>query len=208
MIALCIIVILLLLLLILPVGVDAAYLDGVFSLKLKLGPVRKTLLPKKQKEDAPEEPKKKKKKKKKKKDGDAEKPKKKLGLGDVLELAKIALKALGRFRRSLSIDVFMLHVVLAAADPFDAVTQSGYLNAGLGALSPLFHKALKVRSEDVQTGLDVLPGSIAFEGRIVATLQIWEILHIANCAGAAFLRWYLRRRRAARAEEKCLKQKG
>ena len=212
MLALCIILVILLLILILPVGVDAAYLDGVFTLKARAGPVKIGILParektRKKKKPKPEKEKEPRPEREKKAEGGK---KRKLGLNDILELVKIALRALSRFRKALSIDVFLLHFLSASEDPYNAVMQYGYLNAGLSALSPLFHRVLKIRNEDIRTAVDMEPGRPVIELRIVATLQIWEILYIGICAGFAFLRWYLRKKKEAKAASKAqpVEQKG
>lgn len=203
MLALVIIVVLLVLFLILPVGVDAAYDGAVFALKAKAGLVKIQILPKKEKPPKPEGEKKPKKEKKKKREQE-HKPKQKLTLDDILELAGIGLKALGRFRRSLSVDKLMLHMAAAAPDPYDAVLLYGRVNAGLSALSPLLHRALKIREEDIRTCVDTEPGTMFLEARVVVTLQIWEILYIAFSAGFAALRWLIKRKRKIRK----LEQKG
>jgi len=190
LLVLCIILLLLLLFLILPVGVHLRCEDD-FSLKLQIGPLGIPLLPRRK---AKAEKVKAKKPKEKK-----EKPK--LTVRDLLDLAAIGMKALGRLRRSLSIDLFRLHVLVSAADPYDAVLRYGALNAGLGALSPAAHKALRIRTEDVQTAVDVQGGEGRVTAELKATLQIWEILWIALCAGIAFLKWRAARKKAAKMNE-------
>lgn len=201
MLALIIVLVLLILFLILSVGVDAAYDGAVFSLKAKAGPVKIKILPRKEKPPETEGEEKEKKEKKQKRE-EEHKPKQKLRLGDILELARIGFKTLGRFRRSLSVDVFMLHVAAAAADPYDAVLLFGRVNAGLSALSPLLHRALKIREEDIRTSVDTEPGTLFFEARVVVTLQIWEIIYIAFSAGFAFLCWSIQRKKKIRELEK------
>ena len=192
-----IILVLLLLLLIVPVGADVRYEDAV-TLKLKIGLLKVTLIPGK-KNKAPKE----KKQKSGRKVGKAkEKPKQKLTVQDILTLARIGLDALGRLRRSLSIDVLRLHVRVSADDPYDAVIRYGALNAGLGALAPLAHQALHIRNEDVRTDVDVQGGEGDIDFRLQATLQIWEILWIALCAGFAFLKWNAQRKKSAKADKK------
>ena len=203
MLALIISVVLLILFLILPVGVDAAYDGAVFALKAKAGLIKIRILPKKEKppeEEGEEKPKPKKEKKQKREK--EHKPKQKLTLDDILELAGIGLKALGRFRRSLSVDKLMLHMAAAAPDPYDAVLLYGRVNAGLSALSPLLHRALKIREEDIRTAVDTEPGTMLIEARVVVTLQIWEILYIAFSAGFAALRWLGKRKKRIRKLER------
>ncbi len=199
-----IVIVLLLLILIMPVGVSAAYDSGGFSLRVKLGPAGIRIFPrKKAKQPKP----KKEKKPKREKAGKQDKPKKKLSFGDLRPLAQTALRALHRFRLHLSIDVLRLRVVAASSDPYDAVMLYGRVNAGLGILIPEAHKVLNIRDELVTTDVDLASQKLSVEGKITATLQIWEILLIVNCAGAALLAWLFRRRKQARAAAKVQNRK-
>ena len=208
MIALCIIAVVLLLILILPVGVDASYLALQASVKVKAGPLCFQILPAKEKK--PKKPKKNQKKKPKPAEGhekEKEKGKQKatLTFDDIVELAKLALTALGRFRRCLSVDLLMLHLTAASADPCDAVMLYGRVNAALGALRAPAHRALKIRREDLRTAVDFDAAAPEIDARIVATIQIWEILYIGICAAAAFLRWYCGKKRTEKQRRKQLK---
>ena len=204
MIALIIIIALLLLLLCLSVGVDAAYDSEGLSVKLKIGPVKKALIPADTKN--PKKEKKKKEKKPKKEETDEEKPKRelpfKLTLHDLKELLSIVFRMLGRLGRGLSVDRLVLHVLVAAEDPYDAVMRYGALNAGLSSLAGPAHSALKIRSEDIQTCVDLEAEKPIFVGQIVLTIQIWEILYAVLCAGGAAGVWYLRKRREKAAVRK------
>ena len=111
----------------LPVGVDAAYADDVFSLAARIGPFRLRLLPK----PPDQKPKKKKPPKPKK-----EKPKKRSAPPDIrtiLALAKLGLQALDRFRQRLRVQLLRLVFVSGASDPYDTALAFGYVNAALGA---------------------------------------------------------------------------
>ena len=115
----------------LPVGVDAAYADETFSLAARIGLFRLRLLPKppdaKPKKKKPQKPKK-------------EKPKKKSAPPDIrtiLALAKLGLQALNRFRQRLRVQLLRLVFVSGAPDPYDTALAFGYVNAALGALTPL-----------------------------------------------------------------------
>ena len=201
MVALGIILVLLILLLLLPVGVDVSY-DGALAVRVKIGPLKFTLIPSKPKKERPPKAEKQKKQKKpslRKIEKQRAKKKLKLTVQDILDLVRIGLQALGRFRRSLSIDLFRLHILVAADDPYDAVMRYGALNAGLGTLSPAAHTALKFRREDVRTDVDVQGAEGSLELQIIATLQIWEILRIALCGGFSFLSWYLNLKKAEKA---------
>lgn len=201
MLALAIIAVLLILFLCIPVGADIRYEDD-FQLRLKIGFLRLPLLPAKgkgkQKEKKNEQDDSTGKQDKKKKDAKAKK-KLKFTLQDILALLRIAFAALGRFRRSLSIDLFRLHILVAAPDPYDAVVRFGALNAALGVLAAPAHKALKIRKEDVRTDVNVQSAEGAISLQLVATLQIWEILRIVLCAAYALLCWWLNKKKAEKA---------
>lgn len=209
MIALIIIFVLLALLLSLKVGAAASYTGGVFGLKIKAGPVKLTVLPKKEKAEAETV-----KKKKKAKAAEEAEPKKlpkekkpgqKLTFEDIMGIVKLALEALGRFRRSLSIDLLELHLVTAGPDPYSAVMNYGYFNAAIGALLPALHRTFKIKKEDISSDIDFEADKMKIDAALALTIRIGQILLIALCAGFAFLKWMLRRRRRRKAEEKAAK---
>ena len=209
MIAIAIILVILILLLSLKVGVDVSYLGGVLALAVKAGPLKIAILPKKEK---PEGEKKEKKKKKKPEQAEAEseqeKPKKekkkgpKLTLEDILEIARLALKAVGRFFGSLRMDYLLLHLTTAGPDPYSAVMNYGYFNAALGALLPLLRRIFKIGREDISSQVDFDSDKLKIDAGTAITIRIGQILFIALCAVFAFLRWLLRRRRRIKAEQR------
>lgn len=202
MLAWIIVLVLLLLFLILPVGVDAAFARSQFTLKCKIGPFHLRLLPgkpgKRRKKAPPAH--------------QPDKPKKeaklKLNKNDIFSLLRILLRTLKRVQAHLSIDLLRLHWTAGAEDPYDAVMQYGGLNAGLNTLYPLAHAVLHIREEDLYTDLSYELSKPEIDARVVATLQIWEILLIGICAGAAVLRWYWNKRRNARSARQPVAQKG
>lgn len=202
MTALWIILAIIILLLLLPVGVDAAFLGGVFSLAVKAGPLKIRILPAK-----PKKPKKKKPKKKKDKKEEGAKPKQKLTLEDIKGIARLALKALSRLRRFLSIDVLELYLRVGGDDPYETVKQYGAINAALGAALPYLHMAFKIKKQDIQTAIDFSEEKLSADARLAATYQIWEILCIAFCALGSLIVWLVRRKKRARAEAKAQKTK-
>lgn len=196
MIALIIILAILAAILLFPVGAELSYLGGELSVKAKAGPIKLRLLPrKKAKTEEPGEA-----KPKKEKPPKAKKPKDKskknpLTMEDIFGIAKLGLKALNRFRKSLSIDELMLHICVGAPQPFDAVRQYGWLNAALGTLHPLLHQTVTIKREDIATTVNFESEKTAFDARVVATLRIGEILYIGLCAGFGFLAWMHRRKK-------------
>lgn len=211
MIVLWILLGLLILLLITPVGVEAVFIDGVFSLAVKIGPVRIKLLPQKAKNKASsaEEAKAAKeiRTKEAKKQKEPNKPKQKLTKEDILGIVKLALKAIGRFRRSLRLVELMLHLMVTTGDPYDTVMLYGYINAVLGVMLPLLHNAFKVCREDISTDMDFQLEKMAVEAKLTATLRIGQILYIALCAGGALLVWWYRRKRWARIQNRFIVSK-
>ena len=203
MTALAIILAIIILLLLLPVGVDAAFLDEVFSLAVKAGPVKIRILPakpKKPKKPKPQKPKKDQKEK-------SAKPKQKLTLEDIKGIARLALKALSRLRRFLSIDVLMVYLRVGGGDPYDAAVQYGAINAALGAGLPYLHMAFKIKKQDIKTDIDFSQEKTGADARFAATYQIWELLCIAFCALGSLIVWLVRRKKRARAEAKAQSKK-
>ena len=146
----------------LPVGVDAAYADDVFSLAARIGPFRLRLLP----------------------------------------LAKLGLQALDRFRQRLRVQLLRLVFVSGASDPYDTALAFGYVNAALGALTPLAERALRIDERDIQTGVDFQAERPRIDARIVCTIRIGQIVIIALAFGAGFLKqkMHAKQARAARAK--------
>lgn len=208
MIALLIILALLILLMLTKVGVKAAYEDSVFSLAIKIGPVFKQLLPKQDKPKKAKKPKKDKKKKPEKEEAKKKpaKSKPKLDLDFILNLAKIGLHALNRFRISLRIDVFHLRFIMASTDPYTTATTYGYVQAAIGMLGPRIRRAFTVKDSRVEMGTDFLVEKPLFEGRLVLTIRIGRILLVVFATGFEFLRYMLRRKLRENKENKTAKK--
>ncbi|MBR5489896.1 MAG: DUF2953 domain-containing protein, partial [Oscillospiraceae bacterium] len=180
--------------LLLSVGVDAAYNEDTFFLKVKIGPFRINLVPGKEKgEEKKEKPKKKEKKKvdKTAKTSQKKKAKLKLKFDDIKTILRIALDALGRFRRSISVDFLKLHILVGGGDPYSAVMNYGYINSAIGGVIPLLHRVFKVKKEDIGTDMDFDGDKLKVDGQAVLSVRIWEILLIVFCAGYAFIKWFI-----------------
>ena len=202
MIALGIIILIIVLLLLLPLGADAAYGQDGFKLKLKIGPAHMSIIPSKEKKKNKKEkkPKKAKAEKAAKSSKKPSKPRQKLSFEDIMGIIRLALKALGRFRRSISVDLIKVHITTAGPDPYSAVMNCGYINAAIGAVLPLLHRVFKVKKEDYETGVDFDSDKLKLEGRVVLTVRVGEILLIALCAGIGFLKWRKGRKARLKAE--------
>lgn len=192
--------------LLIPVGVDVAYEGGDFRLSAKAAGILLQLLPKKP--GAEPKPKKEKKPKKKRerkpKDDEPQEEeagkKKGLPLGltkeDLLELVKTVFRGMGRFRRKLSIDRFLLHFTAAGKDPYHTAMLFGYVNEALSGLSPLGHESFHVKHADVRTEVDFVGEEIRLDFGLALTIRIGQILGVVNSIVFGALGILLRRRRA------------
>ncbi len=199
MIVLLILLAILILLMLTKVGVDAAYDSEGVKLDLKIGLIRRTILPKPNKPAKAKKPKKPKQKKEKpKKSDDKEKsgkPKRKLDLAFILQLAKIGLHALDRFRIRLRIDLFRLRLIMASSDPYTTATTCGYIQAAIGMLAPRIRRTFTVRDSHVEIGTDFLADKPDIEARLVLTIRIGSIFAVLFATGFEFLRYMLKRKR-------------
>lgn len=188
----------------LPVGVDAAYADNVFSLAARIGPFRLRLLPKPPdaKPKKKKSPKLKKKKPPKLKKGKSKKQSAPPDIRTILALAKLGLQALNRFRQRLRVQLLRLVFVSGAPDPYDTALAFGYVNAALGALTPRAERALRIDERDIQTGVDFQAGQPRIDARIVCTIRIGQIVVIALAFGVGFLKQKRNAKQARAAREK------
>ena len=117
-------------------------------------------------------------------------------------LAKLGLQALDRFRQRLRVQLLRLVFVSGASDPYDTALAFGYVNAALGALTPLAERALRIDERDIQTGVDFQAERPRIDARIVCTIRIGQIVIIALAFGAGFLKqkMHAKQARAARAK--------
>lgn len=176
----------------LPVGVDAAYAEGAFSLAARIGPARLHLLPKAP-DAKPGKAKPKKPKKKKSAPPDAQ---------TLLELAELGLQALDRLRQKLHVRLLRLVFVSGAPDPYDTALAFGYVNAALGALTPLAERTLCIDERDIQTGVDFDAERPRIDARIVCTIRVGQIVAVALIFGVGYLKQKLQAKKARAARAK------
>ena len=193
-----------------PVGADIGYVGGEFRLAARVDGFALQLLPKKPED--PNKPKKEKKPKepKEEKPKDETKPRKKLSFtkDELLELAKKAVKGLGKFGR-LTVRRFMLHYVAAGEDPYDTAMTYNYVNAALCVLAPLCAGAFRVTGEtDVRTGVDFTAEKTLLDFELSVTLRLAQAVHAALAVAVGALGVLLRSKRRQRREAKLLKQNG
>lgn len=204
---------LILLVFFLPYGVDVGYADEVLRVGIKAGPIRVWLLPKKpltEKQKQKAEAKKAKKeerraakaakkaaaaKEKEINDAVTVKPKPKLDFDTVVTLLRMGSHAIRRFFRSFTVNFFQLHYIVACRDPYDTAVQYGMACAAAEALPALAGKKIRVLRRDIEIGADYTSEEPTIAVRIVLSLQLFRLVHLAVALGAEFLKWKINSRR-------------
>lgn len=190
---------LLILLNLLRVGVSAGYEAQALSVSARVGPLTIPILPRSPTPEA----KKPKKEKQPKEEAETQPEEKKLPeLDTIFALAKLALKAVGSFRRKLRVDLFRLVFIAGADDPYNTAMQYAYVNAALGSLRPLAERALQIKKRDVQVGTDFTADKPQIEARLTLTIRIGQIVAIGVVFGAGYLEYVLQKKKAAKAQQK------
>lgn len=183
-----------------PYGVDVSYEAGAVGLGIKAGPVRISI-PLGEKGKKEKEP-----KKDKEPDKTAAadetikvKPKKKPDPDFLLALAGMALRAIRRLFRSFSIDYLKLHYTVAGDDPYRTAMQYGCACQAVEALPLLAGGAVSVRRRDIVIAPDFTADKPEISVRIVISLQLYKLAHLAAAFGAEFLQWKINDRREKKA---------
>ena len=207
MIVLLVIVAVLVLLLVMPFGVSARYVDGELGAAARVMCFNIKVLPRKEKPEKKkkaEKPKKEKKSKKEKPEKE-KKPRPKPSPEELLQLLKLGLDAMARFKRKITVNRFMLHLVVAAEDPFDATMAYGLVNTGLGMLEGMRGRAFRVKQCDIQTALDFDSTEPRFDAELTMTISLGRILAVVFAAGWGFMKIKMNaakdQKAAAKAEE-------
>ena len=205
--------VLILLVFFLPYGVDVGYTDEVLRVGIKAGPLCIRLLPKKpltekQKRKAEEKRAKKEERRaaraakkaaaaKEKEINDAVtvKPKPKLDFDTIVALLRMGSHAIRRFFRSFTVNFFQLHYTVACRDPYDTAIQYGMACAAAEALPALAGKKIRVLRRDIEIGADYTSEKPTVSVRIVLSLQLFRLVHLAVALGVEFLKWKINSRR-------------
>ena len=157
-------------------GAQVLYSSAGVKLKLKIGPVKITLLPQKEKKRPEKKPKKPKKPKKA-----AEGPP--LGPEEIIALVKqalpVALEAAGRLKRKIRVDRLYLDVAVGGEDPAAAATAYGGLNAAIGMIWPLGEQNLHVKDRRIRTRADFLETRTRVDLDAAATLTVGQAVALA-----------------------------
>ena len=221
MIVLIILLALIVLVFFVPYGVDAAYENGQARLCVRAGPVSIRLYPKKPKTAKQLEKERRKKEekaakaaaKKEEKEKETEpeegseagdetvkvKKQRQLDYDTVMALLEMALHALRRFFRSFTVNYFKLHCTLAGSDPYSVATGYGSLCSAVEGLEALSKDKLTLQRRDIALNADFTADKPTVDVRIIITLQLFKILHMAAAFGVEYLAWTIRDRREKKA---------
>ena len=184
---------------VIPLGITAAYQDGQPLVKVFAGPVRITLLPKKEKAD-----KKKKKEKhaadskngtaesKKKSSASPEKAKKKISLNQIKMLLGLALKLLDDLRKKIRVTELKFHLILSGEDPADVALNYGRVWELMGNLWPRAEHAFSIKKQDIKIACDFEAEKTKAEAKITVNLLFGRLVVLAVRYGFRLLKEMLR----------------
>ena len=187
----------LILLAIAPLGVSAVYDAQGLLLRVIAGPVRITLLPKKQKDSKPKKEKKPKQSEKKKqskapKPKTAEPKKAKGGsLTDFLPLVQTALDMLVSFKNKLRVNRLEMKLIMAADDPCDLAVNYGRAWAALGNLMPQLERIFVIKKRDLEVECDFTSDKTLIIARLDLTITLGRLISLVVVYGIRLLREYL-----------------
>ena len=200
--------------LLVPIGADVAYIGEKFRLALRVDGFTIQLLPKKEKKDEEkkeEKPKKEKEKKEpeEKKPEEEKKPRKfNFTKEELLELAKKAIKGLGKFGK-FTVRKFMLHFTAAGEDPYNTVMFYNYVNGALCILAPICRKHLDVKDDvDVWTNVDFTTDKIQLDTELSVTLRLIQVVRAALAVAVGVIGVLIKNKRRLKKEEKLAKKNG
>ena len=227
MIVLIILLALVLLIFFVPYGVDAAYENGQPRLSVRAGPISIRIFPRKPKTPKQLERARKKKEKKaakaaEKKAKEAKKPsgqeeqvpadhaikvkkQRNLDMEPLMTLLEMGIRAIRRFFRSFSVDLFRLHLIVAGSDPYKTAMEYGYLCFAVEGLPDLAGDKITLKKRDIDLSADFAAEKPVIDFRIIITLQLFKIVHMAVAFGVEFIIWSIKNRKekkAAAAEER------
>lgn len=173
-----------------PVGVDAGYEESGYFVKLKVGFLRLTLLPR------PQKPKKQKKRSapKKQPEKSTAEPKKKAAPTltkpeNLLALLHLGCDVLGSFRKKLRVEKLTLQIRFGG-DAASAAINYGRAWALIGVLTPLLERFFVIRERQISPELCYETDGMHVQARLVLTITIARALSLALYAGVKFLKFF------------------
>ena len=191
-----------------PVGFDAGFEHDALHVSAKVMGIQLQLFPRPKgeaKKPKEEKPKEEKPPEEKKPEQPAQK-KRGLPLGlnvqELLEIARAALRGMGRFGHKMKVDRFRLIFVASEPDPYYTAMTYGTVNEILSMLAPLCKKAFTCRNCEVRTGVDFLGNRMQLEFGLGMSIRIGQILGVVFGIAFAALKVVLRSRKRQKQEGK------
>jgi hypothetical protein len=168
-------------LLILPVGIDAQYIQSDFQLSLRLGPLPIHLLP--QDEEKKRQWKEKNKQRWQKLKSRWGSPASEAQEDDaqtnhIAGLVQLCTHVLSQLRSKMEIELLQFHFIAGGEDPYNTAMLCGSVSAGAGALLPLMHSAVQIEKQDILIRADFDAKTTKINWRVIATLQVWEWIYL------------------------------
>lgn len=174
------------------------------TVKLRIGAIKLTILPRKKPKKAKKPGKE---KEKKPKEADSEEPSEKkkrklpkLSFDEIMDLAETALSALGRLIRRvckrLRIDPLDLAVVIGGEDPAVVAQSFGYADAAMFALMPKAEELFYIPDPSIRLGMDFSAESTRAEGTVGLSLRVCDLFAFVFTLLIPMGRWFLRYKKA------------
>lgn len=175
------------------VGVDMSYCDGALRLSARVLAKKIEILPAAEKKPKAPKPEK-----------AAEKKRKKLNfsLDELLQIARIALKALDRLRRRLAFDRLRIVFRAGSPDPYTTVVQYSTVCAAVNSMSPMFENVFRVREREISISTDFDSEKMYFEFDFSLGSRVGQLAGLALLAAFSMLRVYLKHKLSAARQER------
>lgn len=175
-----------------PVGIDAGYLEDAYFVKLKIWLLRITLLPQREKKQKPKRQKKAKAPKMQEETPPEEGDEKKKfsipgGVDGIGSIVRFACDVLGDMRRKLRVEKLYLHIAFGGEGE-KAARNYAMSWAAIGALNPMLDRIFVIRERDIRPELRVGQEKLALDVRLILTITIGRALALGLRAGVKILK--------------------
>lgn len=192
------------------VGAIVSFGDEL-CVKVRVGLVKLTILPKKEKKRKKA---KKPKEEKPKDEAEEEKPKKKrqlpkLSFDEILDLAHTALSALGAMLRRtckrVRVDPLDLTLIFGGPDPARVATTFGMVNSAVFALMPKAEELFYIPDPALRLRVNFEAEGTEAAGAVGLSLRICDLFAILITLAIPMFKWFLRFKKAHRGDKKAHK---
>lgn len=180
-------------------GIRLEYAPEGLKFQIRLGAIRVQLLPVKAEKKSKKQKKHPKKQKEEPPRPSVQKKPSRMSFGEILAyiraLLPIVLDAAGSFRTKLCIDQLHLRLVIAAANPADAVLRYGAANAALGSIYTPLSQVFTIKDE--QVGVELAQGADETTLKALAafSIKIGQLTRLGLLYGVRTVRTFLALRR-------------